>query len=56
MKTKLELETKLSEIQAQKKQAMIDYKNTDDENEQSLIAERNMACIEKINLIKWVLN
>lgn len=56
MRKEFEIENRINEIDKERRQLLKDYRDTDDENERSIIAERNMAYHEQIQQLKWVLN
>jgi len=56
MRTKSDIEQKITELDTERRQLLKDYGNTNDENERSIIAERNMSYHEQIQQLKWVLN
>lgn len=56
MRTNLEIEKRIEDLDESRRQLLKDYRDTDDENERSIIAERNMAYHEQIQQLKWVLN
>ena len=55
MRTKFDIEQKIKELDTERRQLLKDYGNTNDENERSIIAERNMSYHEQIQQLKWVL-
>lgn len=56
MRTKQEILDRIKEIDTERLQLLKDYANTNDKNEQSIIAEQNMAYHMQIQQLKWILN
>lgn len=55
MRSKEEIEEKIKEIEAERKDLLDAYKKSKFINEQAVISERNFACLEQIKLLKWIL-